>query len=296
MLIYLLGIFIAAVLLSAALTPAVFMALLQFWPEMPWPFSRVLDRVFLVMLVILLFFFRKKMNLKAVSDSFVWPGRTTALKRIVIGFVLALSTALAASFYLESSGELARNQHGLSAILFKLLQIVPAALLIALIEEIFFRLLILKALRRKMFPIVAAICASVIYTLLHFIAPDKKFVFEIGNYLQGFEYIGVVARNALQADLLLPLFGLFLVGMLLAHVVFYQRSLLVCIGLHAGWITALKLTKYAYTIETTLPDHTLAARYFLVGQPLVWLSFGLILVILTLISRTNSFKNPDIKI
>jgi membrane protease YdiL (CAAX protease family) len=295
MLIYLSAVILLAALLSVLLTPAVFTILLQLWPEMPWPFSRVLDRVFLVAIVVLLYCFRRRLKLSEIFQHFVWPGRSVALFRVGLGFLLAFVSAWGMALFLSQSGLLEPKNLSWEAYGFRILKTAPAALLIAVIEEIFFRLLLLKALMRVLPIWGAAFLGSIIYSLLHFVAPDKSFIFEPGNFLQGFSYAVVVGRNALQSDLLMPIFGLFLVGLLLSYVALVRRSLLLCIGLHAGWIMALKLTKAAFDISDTLPQHTLAARYFLVGQPLVWLSFLILLCLLLFVGRRQFMAKADLK-
>ena len=295
MLIYLSAVILLAAFVSVLLTPAVFSVLLQIWPALPWPFSRVLDRVFLVAIVILLCCFRRRLKLSEIFQHFSWPGRLEAVKRVALGFVFAFLSAWGVALFLVNAGLLESKALSWEAYGFRILKTVPAALLIAVIEEIFFRLLLLKALIRVMPVWGAAVLGSVIYSLLHFVAPDKSFVFESGNYLQGFSYALLVGKNALQGDLLLPIFGLFLVGLLLSYVALVRRSLLLCIGLHAGWIMALKLTKAAFNIAETLPQHTLAARYFLVGQPLVWLSFVILLAVLIFLGRTKFMAKADLK-
>ncbi|GJQ59733.1 MAG: CPBP family intramembrane metalloprotease [Candidatus Scalindua sp. AMX11] len=113
--------------------------------------------------------------------------------------------------------------------------------LIGLIEEVFFRGVILKVFMEDMsFPL--AICvSSLIYSLLHFFQAD----YPVSPGLQVF--VGVKTITAFFKPLFfqfmenLPaMIGMFLIGVVLSYAFIKTKSLYLSIGLHSGWVFMMK--------------------------------------------------------
>jgi hypothetical protein len=96
----------------------------------------------------------------------------------------------------------------------------------------------------------------------------------------GFEYLAAVFDRLLLPGVLPAFFGLFLVGVVLCIVIWRTRSLLLCLGLHAGWVIAIKLASFS-TVKTANFAYAegVGRRYFLVAEPLAWVSIVLVGVI-----------------
>jgi hypothetical protein len=74
-------------------------------------------------------------------------------------------------------------------------------------------------------------------------------------------------------SLLPALFGLFLTGIVLCVILRTSKLFYICVGLHTGWIMAMKLALFA-TIETDKLQVALGAsrRYLLAARPDGWIS------------------------
>ncbi len=128
-------------------------------------------------------------------------------------------------------------------------------LLVGLIEETFFRGAVYGAIARRHSVVQAIVFSSLLYALLHFpkplaLSPEGLFwasgVISLG---QGFR---VFANPVGMADSFLALFT---AGVLLALVRRHCGHLAYCIGLHAGWVTVIKLAKH---FSDGNPDSSLA--------------------------------------
>ena len=114
--------------------------------------------------------------------------------------------------------------------------VLAAAVVIPLIEELFFRGLLLGILLRSARPVVATLTTSGFFAIVHFLkAPSRSN--ESVTWLSGFHSI---ANSFAQfADPMMVLAGfitLFLIGWILADARLRTRSLFLPIGLHSGWI------------------------------------------------------------
>ncbi len=141
-----------------------------------------------------------------------------------------------------------------------LAQALGVGLLVALIEEILFRGVLLAALRQVAGTLTAVVLSSVYYAVLHFFRVDPRTLYPEPDAWSGF----VVLRDALAHiagapfDSLLALFcaGLFLSLVRLGR----TNGMLYCVGLHAGWVFIIKFSK-------TLTDPTPPGPWsFLVGS------------------------------
>lgn len=147
-----------------------------------------------------------------------------------LGLVGAL-TVLAGSASLRSRVDLA--EVGLAVI---------TALTVAIVEEIFFRGALLGVVRRNLSWLGALAFVSILFASVHFIKPHGSVAkgLEV-TWWSGFYLIPhVFWRFRDPGALLAGWLTLFVVGWTLGYVTIKTRSLYFAIGLHAGWVFALK--------------------------------------------------------
>jgi membrane protease YdiL (CAAX protease family) len=111
-----------------------------------------------------------------------------------------------------------------------------AAIVVPLIEELFFRGLFLGILLRSVRPVVAALITSAFFAIVHFLkAPTRTN--ETVTWLSGFHSIANSFAQFADPMMMLASFTtLFLIGWILADARLRTRSLFLPIGLHSGWI------------------------------------------------------------
>ena len=114
--------------------------------------------------------------------------------------------------------------------------VLAAAVVVPLIEELFFRGLLLGILLRSLRPVVATLIISGFFAILHFLkAPTRPN--ESVSWLSGFHSIAnSFAQFANPMMVLASFTTLFLIGWILADARLRTRSLFLPIGLHSGWI------------------------------------------------------------
>ena len=114
--------------------------------------------------------------------------------------------------------------------------VLAAAVVVPLIEELFFRGLLLGILLRSLRPVVATLIISGVFAILHFLkAPTRPN--ESVSWLSGFHSIANSFAQFADPMMVLASFTtLFLIGWILADARLRTRSLFLPIGLHSGWI------------------------------------------------------------
>lgn len=154
-------------------------------------------------------------------------------------------------------------------------------MVISVIEESFFRVLLFGKLKERSTPILAAVIASFIYAVLHFVSPDKSFNYQAGGMFVGFEYLGVVLTGLLQIQIVFGIVGLFMVGLTLCYALQKTSSIYLCIGLHSGWVVAVKMlgvmTRFNPPYDAL---HGAIRRNFLVSNYESWASVLLVFFLL----------------
>jgi membrane protease YdiL (CAAX protease family) len=117
-----------------------------------------------------------------------------------------------------------------------LLRIAATAGIVSVVEEFFFRGILLGLAAKSFGRWPAAIGVSIIYAGVHFLKPSKH----VDSDVQWWTGLGQILRLFDSAPPLLfslaGLVSLFIAGLILTFAAFSTRSLWLAIGLHAGWI------------------------------------------------------------
>ncbi len=115
-------------------------------------------------------------------------------------------------------------------------------IIVGVIEEAFFRGALLGVVRREMRWPPALVFVSVVYAVLHFVRPDPHLAKNVQvTWSAGFALVPHIFWRFLDPSALVASFlTLAVVGWTLGYVVVRTRSLYLAIGLHAGWVFALK--------------------------------------------------------
>ena len=278
---------VAVIVFGAVVTPPVYSLLLMWNPELPWPFSRVFDRVAMLGALIFCVIFRHRFGWGELRESFRQSSHAVRVLLVAGGMLCTAAVGLATLPLVVGTGELEWANRTSEYLLVKLGRTLPSALLIALIEESFFRVLLLQRLLKTWRLVPAVIVCTIVYAGVHFIAPIKSFVYTGYSPLIGLEYIGEVIKRMIEPATIYPFIGLILVGLVLSHTMIVTGSIYLCIGLHAGWIMAVKMALHATQLAPGFKfSSPFEQRYFLVSEPYGWLSIVVVwLLLLPLLRR-----------
>lgn len=277
----------ASVVASALITPPLYSLLLALVPDLPWPYSRVYNRVILLTTIVALFLARKSLHLQSLGTFIRGVPLRQQLKQLSLGLVVSASTALVALVWVVEAGTLRWADQGWPFLLEKfVLKALPTALVVSVLEEVLFRGVFFRVLREQWSFLWAAILSSFVYAFVHFIEPDRSFVFPGWSWNMGLSYLGHVLGRIFDPAILPALLCLTAVGVVLSLAVERSRSIASAIGLHAGWILAMKFAGYATDMAPGVEyPATVGRRYFLLLEPAIWGSVLLSGVLLYVATR-----------
>lgn len=281
---------VCALLATALLTPWVVQALYAYGDLFNWPFSRIFDRVLMLVLATLIIANRKKLSLSTLRP-FLKPVRPLL---VLIGVGLSLVSALFFVPLMLYAGVLSIDPSTFKAVSLKIIKVVPAAFLIAVIEESFFRVLILNAFRKSMPLVLAVFATSLLYAVVHFVTPDKHFVPEVLSWDVGLQYLALVVLKLTQPGDLPSMLGLFIVGWVLGLAVLRTDSIWLAVGLHAGWVMVVKLVASFSSPAGYITLGPTGERYFLVSQPVSWLAVVLVGLLVIYITKLNKVSDKNL--
>jgi membrane protease YdiL (CAAX protease family) len=213
-------------------------------PQERIPFSRFFNRFFMISGVLLFFACRSLLKIESPAQLGLMP-RTQAARDVANGLVLALGSMIALviimslaqvyqPFFRLSLGE--SVEQFVKAIL--------AGFTVGLLEEIFFRGIIFRGLLEDWKPTPAFLMANLFYAALHFVKPGERY-FLIGiDPWAGFRHLfSTFAPFFEPAEIAPGIIGLLLIGMVLSYAFARTGTLYLAIGLHAGWVIAIKTVR-----------------------------------------------------
>ncbi len=162
-------------------------------------------------------------------------------RHVLIGFGLGLgSFLLAIAISIMLGHRSLATDKSLGEFAGAVLRYTVVGLVVALIEETFFRGAIQGVFQRGMNVVLAVIVASAIYSVLHYVKPRGADIApgQI-TWNSGFIYLGEIGqRSFAKRDDVIGFVTLFLAGCILGLAYAKTRALYLPIGLHAGWVLA----------------------------------------------------------
>jgi membrane protease YdiL (CAAX protease family) len=125
----------------------------------------------------------------------------------------------------------------------KALQALIGGLLIAVLEETFFRGALYTAIRRRDGVASAVVWTAFLYMLVHFMKPSALPEGVPFDWAGAWQMFGAVFLDVLQWKHLSSMAALFMVGVFLALVREHTGHIAWGIGLHAGWVFVIQVTR-----------------------------------------------------
>jgi uncharacterized protein len=262
--------------IACLVAPAVHSGLLVVIDGFTVPYSRVFNRVALLIALAMLWLLRGGLDFPLVAHA--WRRESWARRSglAAIGFFAAAVLALLVLPLIVAGGEVRWSPAPLSTNVLRMLRAIPGAIVASGIEEAFFRVIVFGGLALRASTAFAAVVSSVFYAAIHFLAPRHDFAYPGWSPLVGFEYFAGVLEAFVRPELLPGLAGLFVVGIALCLVYGRHGSFALCVGLHAGWFVAAKAGVHLLQIAPGAATAAVAGkRMFLVGHPWTWAAVGL---------------------
>jgi len=240
------GIFVAYIatlfLAGAALEYPVYRLANLFTDTSYYTFS---GRLVLPLAALTLYFFlraRKLSNAQALGYALPWQA---FIRFVVTGFgagILIMIPLLALMLGLEirvPAGDLQRILTAAGPAFFDGL---VSGILVGLIEETFFRGAMYTEVERESRIWWAILLTSALYAVVHFVDTKYRIPVEELNWWSGFVILGHSFDTFTQPSRIIDsLLALFAVGIFLACSRASSGHIAYCIGLHAGWVTAIRV-------------------------------------------------------
>jgi uncharacterized protein len=229
---------LATVLLGALLAPPLFWAA-QSLTSHGWltflsrfDFETFFHRALLVAAAILLWPFARSLSVRNLADLQIEPNPKWR-RDLLFGFIFAAVPLLCCGAILLATPVYSlRGEINWPAVV----KVAAAAAVVPLIEELFFRGLVLGVLLKTGRRHLSIFVSAALYSIVHFLKTPERTSSNV-SWISGFNSI---AHAFVQfTDPLLVAAGfttLLLIGLILADARWQTRSLWLPIGLHAGWI------------------------------------------------------------
>jgi membrane protease YdiL (CAAX protease family) len=162
------------------------------------------------------------------------------------GFLLAVASMIALGAVMTLAGSITPQiSEPLHSILRTAVKALITASLVGCLEELFFRGVLFKGLREDSRPATAFTVANLLYAASHFFKPPETFQLTGLDPLAGFRFVGAALERFHDPEAILPgLVGLFIIGVVLSYALVRTQSLYLSIGLHAGWVFAIKMLSH----------------------------------------------------
>lgn len=286
----LLACFLALVLGGALLAPVLFWSAqiliarghLQFLAQ--FDFASFFHRAVLVCAILFLWPLLRILSVRSWRDLGLEPNRHP-LRDLLFGALIAGIPLAIAAVFLTTTGIL-QIKHSLPWR--ALLPVAATAVVVPLIEETFFRGLLLGMLLRAFRALIACLLLSAFFAGVHFLkSPASQDA--VVTWHSGFDSIAQSFGQFSDPTLVLAAFvTLFLIGWILADARLRTRSLWLPMGMHGGWIftsgLVSKLTRREVVILPWLGNNLLVG---LLPLFLGIVSWGLMIVWIRYANRSN---------
>lgn len=254
----------------AAIAGTLLVAALAAWPawllaqeiEPQWEFHRVVSRLWQLLLLAGIALAVHRLGLRSRADWGYGLPRAQFLKQAAAGFAAGLATMLPMALAILALGIREPRPEFTWLLLAQGVAAGAAAgLTVALLEETFFRGLMLGAVARESGFGFALVLTALLYAAIHFLArtkiPAEAVAWDSGLALLA----GSLARLADFGSIADAFMTLVLAGALLALVRARTGAVAAGIGLHMGWVTVIKTTSAATRPDAGSPWAFLASSH-----------------------------------
>jgi membrane protease YdiL (CAAX protease family) len=249
-----------------------------------FPFPRIFDRTVMLTLAVMLMLWARQLGVaRLLRRGFARPLdnlgamlRGLLVAAAVIAILLALSAAFGGRVEMRAGEALARAP-----------KYVAGAILIAIIEEGFFRAFMLGGMIEDFGRVGALAVSAAVYALAHLVRSPARFYLTGFDAAAGFHNLyASLAQLAHPAAALPSLVGLFLLGLVLGEAFMVTGNVYFSAGLHAGLVIGAKLWPYS-DAPGAAPPHWIVGygRPALISGGAAWV---VALVILALIPRLTA--------
>jgi membrane protease YdiL (CAAX protease family) len=271
--------FLLAAIAAALIAPFAAIALAAAGCHFPFP--RIFDRTVMIALAVILVLWARRLGVaRLLRRGFARPLDNLGMilrGLLIAAAVIAILLALGAAFG-------GRNEMHAGEALARVPKYVAGAILIALIEEGFFRAFLLGGMLEDFGRTAALVIQAAVYALAHLVRSPTRFYLASFDVTAGFHNLyASLAQLTHPAAALPALAGLFLLGLVLGEAFLVTGNVYFSVGLHAGLVIGVKLWPFSNAPGVALP-HWIAGydRPALISGAAAWV---MALILLGLVPR-----------
>jgi uncharacterized protein len=243
--------FVAAILFAGLLGAAIAYPAYELTSTFAtFAFHRVASRIAMLVLIVVLVWLCRHLNLKQKPDfGYGLPWRRFLKVCLLWGAIGMATASVGAAFLMLTQLRVADVQFTPSAANFAhiLLVGIGSGISVALLEETVFRGAMHTAIERESGPWMAALLTAPLFAILHFFAKARIPAADVG-WGSGFDLLllsfAPLGHPALLFDSLL---SWLVVGLILSLTRVLTGNIAVAIGLHAGWVVVLRMLQQGTT-------------------------------------------------
>jgi membrane protease YdiL (CAAX protease family) len=246
-----------------------------------FPFPRIFDRTVMLTLAVMMTLWARQLGIaRLLRRGFARPldNLGAAIRGLLVAAtVIAILLALGAAFG-------GRGEMGAGEALARAPKYVAGAIVIAILEEGFFRAFMLGGMVEDFGRTGALAISSAVYALAHLVRSPARFYLTGFDATAGFHNLyASLAQLTHPATALPPLAGLFLLGLVLGEAFLLTGRVYFSAGLHAGLVIGVKLWPFSDAPAVALP-HWIAGhgRPPLISGAAAWV---MALILLALVPR-----------
>jgi membrane protease YdiL (CAAX protease family) len=281
----------AALVVASALTYPAWLLVATVSVE---PVHRVMNRLAMLFALIGLVFLTRKLGLSDRQSMGFGMPRAQFTRQLLIGWLAgaALMIPLIALLFGLDIRELKNDEGAWTAII---IEGVISGLIVALIEETFFRGVLFSAIQRTSGAIAAVIAPSVLYASLHFLGGKLRVPADEVTWEHGFIVLSRLFERYSQPLVFFDSFmALVMLGVLLAIVRLRTGAIAACIGLHAAGVCAIAVMRKMSFVEPNAAHGMWVGTYDgVIGwAALIW--FAIIVTIYIIATRGSGNQHTSI--
>jgi membrane protease YdiL (CAAX protease family) len=202
-----------------------------------FPFPRIFDRTVTITVAAALVLSARRLGLgRLLRDGF--SASAGDLLKLLGGFAVAM-VVMIVLFALATT--VSPRAPSLTALASRAARYLGAAIVIGLVEETFFRVLLLGGIRRDFGVRTGLIASSLIYALAHLVHAPRHYYLSGFHPAAGLSNLAASLAMIVRPDGLIGMtFGLFLLGLVLGEAYILSGQVYFSIGLHAAFVVGAK--------------------------------------------------------
>lgn len=226
------------------------------------PVHRVMNRVAMLIALIGLVVLTRRLGLSNREAAGYGLPRSEFLRQLAFGWLCGLGLMLPLVALLIGLGIRTPRPDIEGSLLLIIGGGIVSGLVVAFIEETFFRGVLFSAVARSSGALAAVLAPSLLYAALHFLGGKLRVPADEVSWIHGFAVLGrLLERYADPLTFADSFLALAVLGMLLALVRLRTGAIAACIGLHAAGVGTIAVLRASTHVDTASDYAVLAGSY-----------------------------------